>query len=70
MGVGLESVGVGDTGGGDGLDDWDGGADVAGWEGGVELAGVLGAGECAGDFAGLAVGDPLGGGQVPEVGPG
>jgi hypothetical protein len=59
-----DSVGVGDP---DGLDDWDGGEDVADWVGGVEPGAVLGAVGCDVDCEGVAVGEPLGVGQVTEV---
>ena len=60
--------GEGDTDGDcDGLDEGDGGEDVADWDGCAELGGVLGAAEFDGDCEGLAVGEPLGVGQVTEV---
>jgi len=51
----------------DGLEEGDGGEDVADWDGCAELGGVLGAAEFDGDCEGLAVGEPLGVGQVTEV---
>ena len=59
-----DTVGDGDC---DGLDGWVGGEDVADWAGGVEPGGVLGAAGCDADCEGVAVGEPLGVGQVTEV---
>jgi hypothetical protein len=62
----VDTVGDGDC-DCDGLDDWGGDEDVAGWAGGVEPGGVLGGAGCDADCEGVAVGEPLGVGQVTEV---